>query len=442
MSAWDSPQRGAPLKGTQPRHNGSMDILVVGGGLCGTLVALALSQRQLGVTMLTGAAHPQAIPAATHYSYGGIPWWMGVGDSGKTLAGEGLACWRQLQEQYGDLGLRPAALLLHWAAADDNGTVEAAVEALATGLPPDVTLERWGRPDFRRGGLQALGLTCAGAIRLPYGRIDSRHHHHAMARVLRSQGVRCSPGAVARLLVHDGRCMGARLSDGAVLECDGVVLATGAAMASLLPLPGADKWFPYSWASVLPLRQPQPCPEVILMPLLGGRERMERQGRADLVVDPGLAPWHGGVVFGQVTSLHHQRRRPAATGHPTGLSLRGHEQPAVAAARLRQALAELAPGLAAAARRQQSTVRHCPVSYSPDGRPWVGGCPGLRNLWLFGGFRGGFALAPVLAPVLADAIAHNGAVAGELEVDPARLVKPQGCPCPPSQEGAPRSSGS
>ena len=417
-----------------------MDILLVGGGLCGTLAALALRQHQLGVTLLTGAAHPQAVPAATRYSYGGIPWWMGVGDRGKTLAGRGLACWRQLQERYGDLGLRPAALLLHWSAAADNAAVEAAVEALVASLPPGITPERWGRSAFCRGDLQALGLTCAGAIRLPYGRMDSHHYQHAMARVLGSQGVRCSPGAVAGLLVQHGRCIGARLTDGTLLRCDGVVLATGAAIASLLPLPQAVRWFPYSWASVLPLRQPQPCPEVILQPLLGGRERMERQGRAGLVVDPGLAPWEGGVVFGQATCLQHRNRLPDAPGSPTALSLPGPWQPSVAEARLRRALTELAPGLAVAARRQQATVRHCPVSYSPDGRPWVGRCPGVRDLWLFGGFRGGFALAPVLAPVLADAIAHNSTVAAALGVDPARMPEQQGWPCPPPQDGAGRSS--
>ena len=422
-----------------------MDILVVGGGLCGTLAALALSRHQIAVTLLTGAAHPQAIPAATRYSYGGIPWWMGVGNDGRTLAGQGLVCWRQLQERHGDLGLRPATLLLHWSAADDaddHAGVETAVTALMASLPPGITPERRERSAFRQEDLQPLGLTCAGAIGLPYGRIDSHHYRHAMVRVLQSQGVRCLPGAVARLLVRHGRCTGARLADGAVVRCDGVVLATGAAMASLLPLAGADKWFPYSWASVLPLRQPQPCPEVVLMPLLGGRERMERQGRADLVVDPGLAPWHGGVVFGQATCLQHQSRLSGAEDGPAAPTLTGPWQPAVAEARLRQALAELAPGLAAAARRQQATVRHCPVSYSPDGRPWVGGCPGTENLWLFGGFRGGFALAPVLAPVLAEAVAHNSTVAVELGVDPARLLKPQGRSCPPSQEGAPRSSGS
>lgn len=406
-----------------------MDILVVGGGLCGTLAALALSRHQIAVTLLTGSAHPQAMPAATRYSYGGIPWWMGVGDDGGTLAGRGLVCWRQLQERHGDLGLRPATLVLHWSAADDaddHAGVESAVTALMAGLPPGITPERWERSAFRQGDLRPLGLTCAGAVGLPYGRIDNRHYHRAMAMVLRSQGVRCAPGAVARLLVRHGRCKGARLADGAVVRCDGVVLATGAATASLLPLPGADKWFPYSWASVLPLLQPQPCPEVILIPLLGGRERMERQGRADLVVDPGLAPWHGGVVFGQVTSLQHQRRRPASAGNPTTPSLPGPGQASVAEARLRQALAELAPGLAAAARRQQATVHHCPVSYSLDGRPWVGGCPGIENLWLFGGFRGGFALAPVLAPILANAVAHNSTVDEALGVNPARLLRPQG----------------
>ena len=401
-----------------------MDILVAGGGLCGTLMALALSQRRLGVTLLTGSAHPLPIPAATGYSYGGIPWWMGVGDGGRMLSGQGLACWRQLQDRHGDLGLRSARLLLHWSAADDNAAVDAAVAVLAASLPEGTRPERWDRPAFCRGDLQALELTCAGAIGLPYGRIDGRHYRPAMERVLQSQGVRISPGAVDQLLVCQGQCIGVRLTDGDILKADGVVLATGAALASLLPLPEAGRWFPYSWASVLHLHPPQPWPDVILLPLLAGRERMERQGRTGVVVDPGLAPWGGGVVFGQASSLQHQSRLPG----PTAPTLTGPWQPSMAAAQLRRALAEFAPGLAGAARRQQAAVRHCPVSYSPDGRPWVGGCPGIENLWLFGGFRGGFALAPVLAPLLAEAIAHNGTLAAELGVDPGRLLALRGSP--------------
>ncbi|WP_025781284.1 NAD(P)/FAD-dependent oxidoreductase [Candidatus Synechococcus spongiarum] len=406
-----------------------MDILVAGGGLCGALMALALSQRRLGVTLLTGSAHPRPIPAATGYSYGGIPWWMGVGDGGRMLSGQGLTCWRQLQERHGDLGLRPAKLLLHWSAADDNAAVEAAVAALAASLPEGARPERRGRSTFCGGDLQALGLTCAGAVELPYGRIDGRRYRPAMDRLLQSQGVKRSPGAVDQLLVRHGRCMGVRLTNGDVLESDGVVLATGAAMASLLPLPEAGRWLPYGWASVLPLQQ-QPWPEVILLPLLGRREPMERQGWTGLVVDPGLAPWGGGVVFGQATSLQHWSGLPGAT--PSVLT--GPWQPSVAEAQLRRALADLAPGLAVAARRQRSAVRHCPVSYSPDGRPWVGGCPGIANLWLFGGFRGGFALAPLLAPLLAEAVAHHSTLAEELGVDPARLLAQQDCP-PPQEEG-------
>ena len=403
-----------------------MDILVAGGGLCGTLVALALSQRQLGVTMLTGSARPQPIPTATGYSYGGIPWWMGVGDGGRMLSGQGLTRWQQLQEQHGDLGLRPAQLLLYWSATDDNAAVESALEALMASLPNGTRPERWGRPAFCGGDLQALELTCAGAIGLPYGRIDSRHYRQAMGRVLQSRGVGWSAGAVDQLLMRHGNCTGARLTDGTVLEADGVVLATGAAMASLLPLPEAWRWFPHSWASVLPLEQPQPWPEVILQPLLGRREQMERQGQAGLVVDPGLAPWGGGVVFGQATSFQHQRRLADSPDGPTALPLPGPWQPSVTEARLRHALAELAPGLAGAAQRQDAAVRHCPVSFSPDGRPWVGGCPGIQNLWLFGGFRGAFALAPVLAPLLADAIVHNSPLAAELGVDPARVLENEG----------------
>ncbi len=421
-----------------------MDILVAGGGLCGTLVALALSQRRIGVTLLTGSAHPRPVPAATRYSYGGIPWWMGVGDGGRKLSGQGLTCWRQLQERHGDLGLRPAALLLYWSAADDKGAVESAVAALMASLPAGATPERWGRPALCGGDFQSLGLSCAGAVQLPYGRINTHHYQQAMARVLSSRRVRCLPGTVAQLLIRHGQCIGGRLTDGAVLRSDGVVLATGAAMASLVPLPEAFQWFPHSWASVLPLHPPQPWPDVILQPLLGGRERIERQGREDLVVDAGLAPWDGGVVFGQATSLQHQSRFPdAAPDNPTAMSLPGPWQPAMAEARLRRALAEWAPGLAAAAQRQQARVQHCPVSYSPDGRPWVGPCPGIENLWLFGGFRGGFALAPVLAPHLADAIAHNSTIALEWGVDPARrLGSNRAGPVPQPQEGAGSGSAS
>lgn len=405
-----------------------MEILVAGGGLCGTLAALALRQRQLDVTILTGSAHPQPIPAATHYSYGGIPWWMGVGHDGGTLSGQGLACWRQLQERYGDLGLRPAALLLYWSAADENTAIEAAMETLVASLPQGTRSERWGRSAFCGVDLHALELTCAGALRLPYGRIDSHRYHHAMGKVLRSQGVTCSPGAVEQLLVRHGRCSGIRLTDGAVLKSDGVVLATGAAMASLLPLPEAGQWFPYSWASVLPLRQALPSPEITLLPLLGRREQIERQERTGVVVDPGLAPWGGGMVFGQATSLQHQSKRLGDPGSPAALALPEPRQRSEAEVRLRHALAELAPGLSVVAQRQQAEVRHCPVSYSPDGRPWVGPCPGIQNLWLFGGFRGGFALAPVLAPLLAEAIVHDSTLAAELCVDPARVLAQQTCP--------------
>ena len=399
-----------------------MDILVVGGGLCGTLVALALRQRQLGVTIVTGSDHPQPIPTATHYSYGGIPSWIGVGDSGRMLSGQGLAGWLQLQEQYGDLGLRPAALMLYWSAADNNAAVEAAVEMLMANLPAEITPEHCSHTDFYEGGLKNLELTCAGAIRLPYGRIDGHRYQQAMATVLSHQKVMCSPSAVAQLEVRHGQCIGAHLADGTILKSDGVVLATGAAMASLLPLPKASQHFPYSWASVLPLRQPKPHPDVILQPLLGGREQMEHQGRGDLVVDPGLAPWNGGLVFGQVTSTEHQSKLPKSPENSTTMSLPGPWQPSVAEGYLHHALAELAPGLVAASQQQQATVRHCPVSYSPDGRPWIGPCPGIENLWLFGGFRGGFALAPVLAPLLADAIAHSSNLDAKLGVDPARLL--------------------
>ncbi len=392
-----------------------MDILVAGGGLCGTMAALALRQHQVNVTLLRGSALPHPMASATHLSYGGIPWWLGVGDGGVHLAGQGLARWQQLQERHGDVGLRPAKLLLHWSPSDDQAAVHGAEAALMALLPQGITPQPWGKRD-----LQAMGLTCAGAIQLPYGRIDSQRYRPAMAQVLQGQGVRCSPLGVIQVLVDHGRCTGVSLSDGTTLRCDGLVVATGAAMASLLPWQAASQWFPYSHASVLPLTQPHPYPHMILMPLVSARERLEHHGQAEVVVDPGLAPWAGGVMFGQTTSLQHQSRPHGAPGAPWLEPGQGK----LAEAYLHRALAEFCPRLAVVAQAQQAIAHHCPVSYSPDGRPWVGPCPGLEGVWLFGGFRGAFALAPVLAPVLAQAITHNSKPAPALGVDPGRMVDP------------------
>ena len=375
------------------------DALVVGAGLCGSLLALALVQRGARVTLVDDAS-----VAATRFSYGGIPWWAGADDALGQLQSRTLDHWYHLQEGYGDLGLGSAHLLLHWPTGDHPA---AALQAIAE-LPHGVAGRQLCRQDLEQGAFRGLRLQCGGALELPYARIDPQRFRSGITRALVEHGVFTCHAHVTGLWLSARTCRGVKLDDGTLLEANAVVLANGANLVSLLPFRPGTCQLSCTRAGVLRLPLPQPFPDVIVMPLLGRRQQLERQGyrkEEASVIDPGLAPCSGGVLMGQASSLD-------PPGSPR--SCRPDQQDR----QLRQAVADFAPGLATATALEQATFHSCRVAFSPDGRPWVGAWPGVEKLWVFGGFSGAFALAPVLAPLLAEAI--NGGRA----LDPALGVEP------------------
>ena len=388
------------------------DVLVVGAGLCGSLLALALARCGARVTLVA------ALPGdtATSLSYGGVPWWAGDDDALGQLQSRALDCWRRLEDRHGDLGLRPARLLLHWPVGPYPA---AALEAVAT-LPHAVAGRQLCRQQLQQGRWAGWQLRCGGALELPYARVEPQRFCIGISRTLAQHGVAVCRGGVTNLRLAGRTCGGVSLANGTALDASAVVLANGAGVSSLLPPTNGTPAFPCTSAGVLQLALAQPFPDVIVMPLLCQRQQLERQGCREgsaRIVDAGLAPCRGGVLMGQASRLD-----PPGSPGTSNTGQAAAEAEAADEAALRRAVASFAPGLATAPALRRAAFHRCRVAFSPDGRAWVGPYPGVEGLWVFGGFSSAFALAPVLAPLLADAITGGPGLDPALGLEPSRRL--------------------
>lgn len=345
-------------------------LVVVGGGLCGGLAALALARRGFAVTLLAPASDapepgiphadlPGSTPAAfsaTALSYGAL------GGPGAWQA------WGDLERLHGPLGLRGAALLHH-----GGGWLE---DRLPAGL--------------RAAATRLLGL----------GRVDPSILLAALPRVLALNGVQCRSAVVQRL---EACSAGWRLAwqgpeGSGSLEVPRVVLAAGAGSRDLWPaLPPRLR---VSWAGVLLLADVPATRWTreggrgrVVQPRHWQRPSLEAAaaGLAEerWIVDAGLAPRDRGLVVGQISLV----RPDAAAGEPP--------DPAAMEARLRQGLAALDPELAGLA----GAYHQVPVSFCIGGEPLVGPVAAAPGLWAFTGFSAAFSRVPRAAAALAAALA-------------------------------------
>ena len=328
------------------------DVVIVGGGLAGSLLALALAERGRSVTVVDGGPGGRA----TDLSYG-------------VLQPGGDRPWRCLQQRYGDLGLRPLPVRLQAAAA-------------------------WSRqwPLQWRAWLPPL----------PLARLDRVVLAQAMPQALGRAGVTWRTAVVTQPPQRCGSRWWLHLAPGPGLAADQVVLAAGAGCRQLWPaLPEA---LGVSWAGVLELDQLPPelvqgrglPPDGALLPARFARPALERRSPhlacEDWVVDAGLVPSGAGWLAGQVSLL----RPGVAAGDPP--------DPNRMEALLRQALSQAtSPGLRALA-PWPGRYRQVPVSFAADGQPLVGPVAGTPGLWVCAGFSGAFSQVPAAVEVLAGLI--------------------------------------
>ena len=341
----------------------SAGVVIVGAGLAGGLLALALRERGEAVTVIDQPEGDST--SATAISYGALPGWPLTATPLGRLAAGAASRWRQLQRRHGELGWRPRRLRLHSSASSS---------ALA-GLWP-----------------------------LPFSQVDTAVLSRRWPALLAAAGVE---RLVAQVQALQGPEAGGpwrlqlRPADGAPtwMAAERVVLAAGAACRSLWPaLPSRLR---SSWAAVLELPTYPAAlgPPRAWLPSRFTRVALEQRAaqlqQPERALDAGLVPYGNGALLGQLSWVG------------PGLELGPTPAAAEAEACLREQLGLDAWGAWLAP--LPGRLRLAAVAFCLGGAPLVGPVPGAPpGLSVFSGFSAGFSQAPVLAPLLADLLAAHG----------------------------------
>jgi glycine/D-amino acid oxidase-like deaminating enzyme len=339
------------------------DVVIVGAGVAGALLALALRELGASVTVVAAPAS-NGLCSATELSYGALPGWPLAPTPLARLAAGASKRWRFLQQRHGDLGWRPCRLRLHGAAAGWRPLISA-----------------WWP--------------------LPFAQVDSAVLAARLPLVLAAAGVTCLLAKVERLDRQPASGWRLSLGDGTSLPAARLVLAAGAQGRQLWPL--LPQRLRSSWAAALELASfPAPLGRAAAwLPVSFGRLALERSAASlsqpKWLVDGGLVPRAEGALLGQHTLV-----RP-------GLELGSAPPPMEVERQLRQELATQAWGAPLAA--LPGHLRQAAVAFCSEGLPLVGPLAGAPGLWLFTGFSAGFSQVPVLAPLLAQALVLEGSPA-------------------------------
>ena len=354
-------------------------VVIVGGGLAGSLLALELRALGAAVTLIDGPPGDGSC-SATAISYGVIPGWPLAPTPLARRSAAASRHWRVLQQRHGPLGWQRRGLRLHG---------------------PNRWLFWLGR----------LGL-------LPLSQVDTAVLAQRLPLALEQSGVERRSARVEALTSGAGGWT-LHLSDGSACSGAPVVLAAGAGCRQLWPaLPRALR---RSWAAVLELGAfPASLGgAAVWLPQAFARLALERSAasleQSDWVVDPGLVPWGRGALVGQHTWIAAQ----GADGADPPAAVRCEQQ-------LREELAARTPWMLQGA-NGSAVLRQAAVAFSSSGAPLVGPVADASGLWLFTGFSGGFAQVPVLAPLLAQRLVGAALQAAQAQRELQQLgVWPQG----------------
>lgn len=352
---------------------GTFDIVVVGAGIAGSVLALELARAGRQVALVDRGA---VCSGSSGLNAGGVRTQFSEAPNIRNAA-RTLRRVTTFREEFGeDLGFRRAGYLLLFGSAEQGRALAEAVERQqAADLPSRIVTPAEAQEILP--GLDAGDL--AGAAYSPVdGYLDPRAATTAFARVARRAGATVfEDWEVAEVLVEGGRATGVRSTRGERLGCDVLVNAAGVWAPRLVAASGA----------ALPIRGRRAqvfffdarLPDGRLTPLTIDTEQgiyLHTEGRGFLVgtsetTEFPEAPWTLEPDAGWVDDV---ARRLA------------HRVPALAAARFAYAWAGF-------------------LECTPDDNPLVGWAePG--NVYTMAGFSGhGMCLAPGVAALAAREIA-------------------------------------
>ncbi len=223
-----------------PTDNTTYDVVVVGGGVCGLVVAWRAAQHGMRVCVLERGTLGAEASAAAAGMLAPVSEAEAAEPALARLGLESVRRWpafaAELRETSGlDVGLRDVGTLL---LARDRDEAQALDRERA--LRERLGLEALALPPSRARALEpSLVPSLRAALEIPGDHcVDPRALCAALARAVERAGVGLRTGAaVARVLVEDGRASGVELIGGERVGGAKLVLATGAWSGAIEGLP-------------------------------------------------------------------------------------------------------------------------------------------------------------------------------------------------------------
>ena len=343
-------------------------MIVVGGGIAGCTVALALRERGSQVTLVRA---PDLVGTATDASAGMVVPQYETAPSDPTFR-LGVESHARYPGFLADVSARSGS----------DVSLEGGGMLVANQTPSEHEAASRAARAHRAEGLESEVLDAADARKLApvvdpetrsflwfpaAARLDCRRLATALWRAVDAAGVRLISGKAVGLLSAAGRAHGVRLEDGQTVRDAGVVVAAGCWSGELADLPRR-----------LPVR-----------PIRGQMLRLEsdRLPRGPVLADHAgryLIPRRGGAVAGSTMDEAGFESEVTAAGRASIRRAAGRLCPAAAHAAIVEEWAGLRP-------------------VSDDGMPIIGPDPDEERLFYATGYgRSGILLAPRLAEMVAD----------------------------------------
>ena len=368
------------------------DTIVIGNGITGAAISYELAKTGQSVLLMDdGNPH-----SGTRYSYGGIGYWAGTTDLTETLFRAGIARHRELSDELGaDTQLRELDLLLTVEKGADIDALKAGYESFRT--PPKFVptqtaceLEPQLNPD-----------SIDGAFVTPHAHVDPMSVVAAYNQAFRRLGGHHNISAVTGL-VRIGNKVTGITTESQAYPAKTVIVAAGAYSQQLLQSANIQVPLYFTHAEIVETESLDFDVRTFVMPATNARIVIENKATdfsewqqpnhqvMPPVLEAGIIQFKDKTArIGQISRFH------TAYTHP--------EDPTISEAKMREAMEQKIPKLT----NVIGIWRHCLVTFTQDGLPFLGAVPNVENLHLFSGFTGPFALVPPVAQRYAEYMTHS-----------------------------------
>uniref|UniRef100_A0A832M534 FAD-binding oxidoreductase n=1 Tax=Oscillatoriales cyanobacterium SpSt-402 TaxID=2282168 RepID=A0A832M534_9CYAN len=378
---------------------GSVDWIVVGGGITGSALAYELAKQGVSVLLLERHARLQG---GTRFGYGGVAYWSGTTDLTRQLCREGVERLRGLSEELGtNIEFRELDLVLTISAESDAQAIAHSYAHFA--ITPQLV-------DVKTAcELEPLlnPVELAGALTVKHGHVHLGKMTSAYRNAFVRLGGRVHIGEVTTLLrdrFHSRRIVGVACGDEA-FHASNVVICAGAMGRALLKASGISVPLYFTHAELIETPPVELTLRSLVMPAETKRFELEAEAsKAEtdhLWDEPGHEPTppildagaiqflDGSLRIGQVSRTLTDPNAPIDT--------------TLSEQTMRNKIAAVIPAF----KKVPGTWHRCLVSFSRDRLPLIGAIPNLEGIHLFSGFSNPLAITPSLAQRFAKATVHQ-----------------------------------